>query len=225
MALSADRNTAMKDGELIGVPVAAGAVIYAGSIVVANADGYAEKGTAAAGLSYLGRAEERVHNTGGADGSKTVLVRRGKAFLWKNSATDQVTQASLGKPCYIEDDETVSMSDNGGTRSPAGTVIGVDSDGVWVAPETAHDAPTISAAAELDFGSIDATDNATKTITVTGAEIGDAVALGLPAEPPEGILFQGFVSAADTVTIRAENHTASAIDPEAATFRVTVLKA
>jgi len=128
-----DRNTPMKDGELIAVPVAADAVIGAGKIVAADATGYATPGATATTLTYLGRAEEAVDNTGGADGDKTVLVRRKKAFKFANSATDAVTQASLGKVCYIEDDETVSGTNAGGnTQSAAGIVIGVESDGVWV---------------------------------------------------------------------------------------------
>ena len=41
MPLATDRNTPMKDGELIPVPVAANAKIYGGALVVANATGFA----------------------------------------------------------------------------------------------------------------------------------------------------------------------------------------
>lgn len=132
MPLTADRNTPHKDGEIIAVPVAAATKIFAGSIVAANATGYATKGAVATTLTYLGRADESVDNTGGADGAKTIQVRRGKAFKWKNSGTDAVTQAELGKTCYIADDETVSKTNGTNTQSAAGTVIGIDSDGVWV---------------------------------------------------------------------------------------------
>lgn len=133
MALTADRNTPMKDGELIPVPVAASKKIFAGSLVAANATGYATPGATATTLTYLGRAEEYVDNSAGADGDKTVMVRRGKAFKFKNSAGDAVTQAELGKTCYIVDDETVSKSNAGGnTQSAAGKVVGVETDGVWV---------------------------------------------------------------------------------------------
>lgn len=130
--LNKDRNTPFKDAEVIAVPVAASAVIHAGAIVVANATGFAAKGTTATGLTYLGRADAAADNTGGADGATSVLVRRDKAFLWNNSGTDAVTQASLGKPCYIEDDETVAATDGTGTRSAAGIVVGIDTNGVWV---------------------------------------------------------------------------------------------
>lgn len=133
MALSADRNTPMKDGELVSVPMATNIKIYAGSLVAANATGYATPGATATTLTYLGRAEEFKDNTGGADGAKSIMVRRGKAFKWKNSAGDAVTQAELGKTCYIVDDETVSKTNAGGnTQSAAGKVVGVDADGVWV---------------------------------------------------------------------------------------------
>jgi hypothetical protein len=122
----------MKDGELISVPVAATKKIYAGSLVAASATGYATPGAVAATLTYLGRAEEQVDNSAGADGAKAVLVRTGKAFKFKNSAADAVTQASLGKVCYIVDDETVAATSDTGARSAAGKVVGVEADGVWV---------------------------------------------------------------------------------------------
>ncbi|MDH5184888.1 MAG: hypothetical protein OEX12_13480 [Gammaproteobacteria bacterium] len=132
MPLTADRNTPMKDGEIIPVALAAGAKVYAGGIAVANATGYGAPGSVATTLTYLGRFEEQVDNSAGIDGAKSALVRRGKAFKFKNEAADLVTQASLGKVCYIVDDETVALTDGVGTRSAAGVVVGIDSDGVWV---------------------------------------------------------------------------------------------
>ncbi len=132
MALSADRNTPMKDGELVNVPVATNVKIYAGALVALNASGYATPGAVATTLTYFGRAEEQVDNTGGADGSKTVNVRRKKAFKFKNYGPDAVVQADLGKTCYIVDDETVAKTDGTATRSAAGKVVGLDSDGVWI---------------------------------------------------------------------------------------------
>ncbi len=132
MALTKDRNTQYSDGELIAAPVAADAVIHAGGLVVANAAGFAAPGSVATTLTYLGRAEHAVDNTGGSNGDVTVMVRRRKAFKWANSGADPVTQASLGKVCYIVDDETVAATNGGNTRSAAGTVVGLDADGVWV---------------------------------------------------------------------------------------------
>lgn len=82
----------------------------------------------------------------------------------------------------------------------------------------------LSATATLDFGSIAAAASSDLTITVTGAATGDAVAIGLPASPAAGIVFFGFVSATNTVTVRAMNITGSAVDPASATYRATVFQ-
>lgn len=132
MALTADRNTPHKDGELVSVPMAANTKVYAGGLAVANATGYAAPGSVATTLTYLGVFEESKDNTGGAAGAKSVTIRRRKVFKFKNSGADPVTQASLGKSCYIVDDETVAATNGTNTRSAAGIVVGIDSDGVWV---------------------------------------------------------------------------------------------
>lgn len=131
-ATTQDRNTPYIDGELVGVPVKANTVIRAGVIVCASATGLAVEGSTAANLTYLGRADQYVDNSTGADGEKTVQVRRLKAFKWENLGTDAVTQAQLGKVCYVADNQTVAATDGAGTRSKAGIVVGIDADGVWV---------------------------------------------------------------------------------------------
>ncbi|MNZ83169.1 hypothetical protein D3C78_1018900 [compost metagenome] len=129
-ALTRDRNTPMKDAQVIGVLVAASAVIHAGAIVVADADGFAAPGSTATGLTYIGRAEESVDNTGGANGAAAVLVRRLNAFKWANDGS--ITQAHLMKTAYIVDDQTLAATDGTGTRSAAGRIVGIDTDGVWI---------------------------------------------------------------------------------------------
>ena len=131
MALSADRKTPMRDGESIELQVAASTKIYAGGMVAKNASGYAVPAADAANLVVMGRAEEYVDNSSGANGDETVLVRRNRAFKFKNSAANAVTIAHLGGNVYVEDDETVASS-GGSNNIVAGKCIGVDSDGVWV---------------------------------------------------------------------------------------------
>lgn len=130
-ALTADRNTPKMSAEQIGVPMAA-VKIFAGSLVAANATGYATPGATATTLTYLGRAAETVDNTGGVAGAKTIRVDRKEAYKFANLGADLVTQADLGKTCYIVDDQTVAKTSGGATRSLAGKVVGVDADGVWV---------------------------------------------------------------------------------------------
>ena len=86
-------------------------------------------------------------------------------------------------------------------------------------------AKLLTAAATLDFPSIAAVSQATLTITVTGAVVGDEVAMGLPAAPAAGIVFNAYVSAANTVTIRATNVTAAPVDPASASYSVLVFGA
>ncbi|HYE32131.1 MAG TPA: hypothetical protein VEH27_11930 [Methylomirabilota bacterium] len=84
---------------------------------------------------------------------------------------------------------------------------------------------SISKVGTLNFGSIAAAASADLTIAVAGAVVGDSVALGLPAAPTAGIVFMAFVSATDTVTVRATNITGSGVDPASADYRVTVIQA
>lgn len=83
----------------------------------------------------------------------------------------------------------------------------------------------LSASSSLDFGSISAASQASIEVTVTGAAVGDEVIMALPAAPAAGLVFNAFVSAANTVTIRASNITASPVDPAAATYGVIVIAA
>lgn len=76
----------------------------------------------------------------------------------------------------------------------------------------------------INYGSISAAASEDQTITVTGAAVGDPVIIGLPAAIETGLVFTAFVSAADTVTLRASNITGSPIDPASATFKAMVLR-
>ena len=127
-----DRQTARRDLGLIALKVKADSVIRAGFLVCLDSTGYAIEGKAGTDLVYIGRAEEFVDNTDGLDGDAQVTVRTNNAFLYDNSATDPVTQASLGRPCFIEDGQTVAKTDATGTLSQAGRVVGIDIDGVWI---------------------------------------------------------------------------------------------
>lgn len=86
------------------------------------------------------------------------------------------------------------------------------------------DTRILKGTATLDFASINAAAYEDLTITVTGAQTGDGVILCLPAAPDAGIVFQAFVSASNTVTVRATNITGSPINPASGTFQAIVLR-
>lgn len=65
----------------------------------------------------------------------------------------------------------------------------------------------LKATATLNFAEIAAAGSADLTITVTGAA---------------GLVFNAFVSAANTVTVRASNITASPVDADSASYTVVV---
>ena len=128
-----DRQTPRRDLGLIVVPVKANAIVRAGYIAVVGATGFAEEGKTATGLTYLGVFDETIDNTGGADGDCIVKVRNHQAFLFDNASADKVTQALVGKKCYITDAQTVSAPSATNTKSEAGVVLEVTSEGVWIA--------------------------------------------------------------------------------------------
>lgn len=81
----------------------------------------------------------------------------------------------------------------------------------------------LTATAALDFASVAAGATAELTITVTGAAANDGVVLGPPTTISAGLNWNGYVSAANTVTVRIHNTTGVAIDPASATWRATVI--
>ncbi len=78
--------------------------------------------------------------------------------------------------------------------------------------------------ATIDFASIAAQTCINNTITVTGAVANDAVAVGAPTAIEAGLSISGYVSVADTVTVRLCNVTSGAVDPASATFRASVIR-
>ena len=83
---------------------------------------------------------------------------------------------------------------------------------------------TLLASATLNFPSTGSRTSSDLTITVNGADIGDAVSLGTPAAPTTNSVFVAFVSTANTVTVRFNNYTNGSLDPASGTFKVVVHK-
>jgi hypothetical protein len=131
-ATASDRNTLKRMGHQFNFPVAANTKIYVGTLVCINASGYATKGATATTLKCAGVATEQVDNTNGNDGDKSIATERG-TFQFANSASaDAITLADINASCYIVDDSTVAKTSGTNTRSLAGIIVDVDSNGVWV---------------------------------------------------------------------------------------------
>ena len=74
-----------------------------------------------------------------------------------------------------------------------------------------------------DFGAIAAQTEATTTLTITGAAVGDVVIVR-PTTAVNGIITDGTVTAANTVTIRAVNYSSGSINPASQTYNVIVFQ-
>jgi len=128
-ALTKDRKTAKRAGDIYHRAMAAGAKVYAGGIAALNATGYATPGAVSTALKKPGIAIEQVDNTAGVDGALSVDIEHG---IWQVANDGSITIADIGNPAYIVDDQTVADNDGTGTRSLAGKIVDVDADGVWV---------------------------------------------------------------------------------------------
>lgn len=106
--------------------------IFAGALVAVNSSGYVVPFSEATGLRAIGVAAEEKDNTDGASGALVCQIDCG-IFKFANSTnSDAITNAHIGQICYGVYDNQVARTSNSGARSPAGRVIEVVSDGVWV---------------------------------------------------------------------------------------------
>lgn len=127
-----DRDTRTREGTIRNFPVAAAAVLYAGTIAVLSA-GNLTKGVTGVGLVCVGATRERIDNSTGIAGAIRGNAFRGVHGPFANSAAgDLIALTDVGTDCYIVDDSTVAKTSGGATRSIAGKVFDVSADGVWV---------------------------------------------------------------------------------------------
>jgi hypothetical protein len=132
-ALTKDRSTPARTGQLVNLPVAAANTIWVGSMAAVDSSGYIVPASDDTSLTVLGRAEAQADNSDGAAGDLSIDIGTG-IFRYANHAGvgNIASDDDIGKLCYAVDDQTVSLSSNGATRPIAGTIYDVDSSGVWV---------------------------------------------------------------------------------------------
>jgi hypothetical protein len=83
-------------------------------------------------------------------------------------------------------------------------------------------AGVISGSATYDTASLADGAGATTTVTATGAALGDFVLVSLGVDVA-GISVTGYVSAADTVSVRIQNESGGTLDLASTTIRVRVI--
>ena len=130
-ALTENRYTKHRDGIITAHPVKAASHIYKGSLVCADATGYAAPGDDAAGLCLLGVAIEECNNSDGGDGAMNVRVQAGGVFSFAKSGA--ITQADLGAVLYVKDDQSVALSAGVTNNIACGRLEALDgSAAVWL---------------------------------------------------------------------------------------------
>jgi hypothetical protein len=117
--------------------VKANAVLYNGALCASDATGYLVAGAVSTALQRACVVEcngygRVIDNTGGSNGAKRVKIKFGIFRFNNSSAGDLIAKANIGANCYIVDDNTVALTSGTSTRSVAGTIVDVDSSGVWV---------------------------------------------------------------------------------------------
>ena len=146
MALSAERSTVRRgDAPILDrlyLGLKDNVKIWQGALVILDpTTGLIEPGTGTApGKIAVGCAERDYDNTitGHTAGGISGEVRQGNHYWASGTSADAITAANIGAPCYVIDDQTVGLTDNGGTRALAGVIIDYNS-GLGVLVETAID--------------------------------------------------------------------------------------
>lgn len=102
---------------------------YKGTIAVLDlSTGYMKMGVTGTGLVTLGRIDGDWDNTGTghAAGAISVPVRQGVFPYYMGTSADAITNRNAGSLCYVIDNQTVGLTDGGGTRSIAGIIAFLD---------------------------------------------------------------------------------------------------
>ena len=120
VALAADRNTQSREGHLKRYPVAASTTIYKGSMVTLSDAGFAKPAADLANERVVGVADEKVDNSAGAAGALNVRVISGRAFRF---AASSITQAMLGDPMFVVDDQTFDDAAGATNDVPCGRLV------------------------------------------------------------------------------------------------------
>jgi hypothetical protein len=133
VALSADRKIIRKNTgpHSSSGPVAATTTLYLGALIALSTTGYLVPASTTSGLRVVGMSTRKVDNATGADGDLEAQWETG-VFCFKNDGTYPVSQADVGRPCWVKDDETV-QDERGGSAVMAGIVMAYESSSkIWV---------------------------------------------------------------------------------------------
>jgi len=106
--LMADRTIEYSLGDLLSIPMAAGARIFGGALVCSDADGYAVPAADAAGFTFQGVAAAAADNRNGQDAAVRVVVRRRGRY--RLDCASRLDQSAMSARMYVVNDHTVGAA-------------------------------------------------------------------------------------------------------------------
>lgn len=131
-AATSDRAT-QRRGTFASMNLPVGAQkVYAGVLAMVNTAGHAVMGAATATLKAVGIFGEQVDNSAGSGGELSAEILSGECLLGNSAGADEITNADIGKVCYVVDNQTVARTSAVGTRPVAGIVTGLKDGQVFV---------------------------------------------------------------------------------------------
>ncbi len=135
--LTNDANRVYELGDINQLPIKGGSVIYEGAAVGSDLAGYAKP--ISNGDKFCGFADEKIDNSGGSDGEKTIRLRKKGSILLDISG---ITLADINKSVYATDDNTFTLSATNAVY--IGQISRIDSSGVAVVEFDAAALPPVS---------------------------------------------------------------------------------
>lgn len=212
--------------------------IYVGSDGAAATPAIARADDLNTGI-YFGGSADRVDITAG--GANVWTFENGATTVRSNGVPIQVAsngtavtpaygQTSNGMGMYFTATGTAfafggvnAATLNASTSTFTGVVVSTSGINIGTSAQTIRRHLSSTASLNFDFSGAGITCQ-DLTVTVTGAADGDTVAIGVPntAAGSAGVLYTGFVSASDTVTVRGCDVTSAGGDPGAVTVRADV---
>lgn len=159
---------------------------------------------------------------GGAGIMSLSLTSSGSFNIFKSGPTLLLQNPNSSNAVALGDGGAISINAAGTNQN-----VGVNPSGTggFTIGSTSAIRGVRSATASVNFVSIAAGAGDSRTVTVTGAAVGDAVFV-CPSDgviQPDELQISAVVTAADTVTLRAVNRSAGVYDAPAKSYRVTVL--
>lgn len=160
--------------------------------------------------------------------TRGVITTGSQTLAGSKTFTDTLT-ARLTPPASTGAANTAPLKLKAGTNltTPENGAVEFDGSNYYVTSGSTRFtlAKTLTTTTTLNFGNVGSNSSVTLTATLTGATTGDMVLIGMPAGSfASNILYTGYVSAANTITIMCTNSGTGQVTVPSGTFRITIIR-